>query len=107
MQKTGVSWSKTLFKSLLETNRPTDRDGGMTSPHLFLFFSDHVYPWIGQRGEVFNKMLSPLAGIDMKWIIFGMNAVYLHTNLLPYLSVVDHSNWIDDQLEWLMAEAHT
>ena len=52
-------------------------------------------------------MLPPIGGKDVKWIIFGMNAVYLHTNLLPYLSMVDHSNWIDDQLEWLMAEAHT
>ena len=28
-------------------------------------------------------------------------------DLLPYLSLVDQFNWIDDQLEWLMAQAHT
>ena len=31
----------------------------------------------------------------------------MHADLLPYLSLLDQLNWIDDQLEWLMAAGHT
>ena len=54
------------------------------------------YPQIPRKAET-----------GMKLIIWGGNVGYLLADLLPYLSLADQFNWIDDQLEWLMAEAHT